>query len=116
MKVECVDCKTIFEMDKKTQGIYFDMMADSVTIECPCCGKSKTYRRFQEPKREWETIKMDEFDVSCDQQNGNGLYDVPAHEVLISFNNDNDAAAFIEWFQLKRDDFETFFHEQFDVI
>lgn len=53
---------------------------------------------------------MDDFDVSCGQQNRNG-YDVPEHEVLLTFNNDNDAAAFIEWFRVRRGDFEKYFHD-----
>lgn len=42
------------------------------------------------------------------------MYDVPDHEVLISFNNDNDAYAFVEWFEDNRELFETYFKEHFD--
>ena len=35
-----------------------------------------------------------------------GLYDVPDHEVLLSFNNDDDAYKFVEWFELLQDEFE----------
>ena len=34
--------------------------------------------------------------------------DIPDHEVLLSFNNDDDARAFVEWFTLRQDDFESF--------
>ncbi len=56
---------------------------------------------------------MDDYDIINDGQHG--LYDVPLHEVLISFNNDCDAIAFVEWFENNRDEFEKFFHENFDL-
>jgi len=38
---------------------------------------------------------------------------IPEHEVLISFNNDDDAYAFHEWWQKRgKEDFEKFFSEE----
>lgn len=46
-KMECPHCKAKFQMDRKTQFIFWDMMAEEVAVKCPVCKKSKTYRRFQ---------------------------------------------------------------------
>ena len=49
---------------------------------------------------------MDKFEII--NAHRHGLYDVPDHEVLISFNNDSDAYAFIEWFYKNQKDFEAY--------
>lgn len=49
---------------------------------------------------------MDKYDIISDHRHG--LYDVPLHEVLLSFNNDDDAILFVEWFEDHRNDFEAF--------
>ena len=35
-------------------------------------------------------------------------YDIPDHEVLLSFNNDDDATLFMEWFEHHKDSFQGF--------
>ena len=47
---------------------------------------------------------MDQFEII--NAHRHGLYNVPDHEVLLSFNNDDDAYKFIDWFELVRADFE----------
>ncbi|MGD2072937.1 MAG: hypothetical protein PVG65_05570 [Candidatus Thorarchaeota archaeon] len=49
---------------------------------------------------------MDEYQIISGHQWG--LYNVPEHEVLISFNNDYDARAFEEWFYKNKKSFEKF--------
>jgi len=47
---------------------------------------------------------MDKYEII--NAHRHGLYSVPNHEVLLSFNNDDDAYKFIEWFESNSDDFE----------
>ena len=56
---------------------------------------------------------IDDYDIISGHKHG--LYDVPEHEVLMSFNNDNDAVAFIEWFNENREKFEEYFGKYFDI-
>lgn len=56
---------------------------------------------------------MDDYDIITGHRHG--LYDVPEHEVVMSFNNDNDAVAFIEWFNENREKFEEYFGKYFDI-
>jgi hypothetical protein len=56
---------------------------------------------------------MDEYQVINEHRHG--LYDVPLHEVLISFNNDQDALAFIDWFEENRKNFEEFFDKYYNI-
>ena len=49
---------------------------------------------------------MDKYEVI--NAHRHGLYDVPEHEVLLSFNNDDDAYKFVEWFEIFSDDFECY--------
>ena len=41
-------------------------------------------------------------------------HEIPEHEVYLSFNNDSDAHAFVEWFEKNRTDFEKFVDEEFE--
>ena len=47
---------------------------------------------------------MDKYEII--NASRHGLYSVPNQEVLLSFNNDDDAYKFIEWFESNSDDFE----------
>jgi hypothetical protein len=53
---------------------------------------------------------MDQYEMISGQQHG--LYDVPEHEVLLSFNNDDDACLFAEWFYKNGRDFEAFVNKR----
>lgn len=53
---------------------------------------------------------MDKYNVI--NAHRHGLYDVPDHEVLISFNNDDDAYLFVEWFEKNSESFQSFVDER----
>ncbi len=48
----------------------------------------------------------DSFQIITGQRNV--TYTIPEHEVLISFDNDDDALAFTEWFYQNRESFDRF--------
>jgi phage FluMu protein Com len=49
IEIKCPDpnCKSKFKLPKIIRDVYFDMMAEAVTIKCPVCKKVKTYRRLE---------------------------------------------------------------------
>ena len=49
---------------------------------------------------------MDKYEII--NAHRHGLYSVPNHEVLLSFNNDDDAYKFIEWFEINSNHFEDY--------
>ena len=49
---------------------------------------------------------MDKYEIINSHKSG--LYDVLAHEVLLSFNNDDDAYKFIKWFEINSNHFEDY--------
>ena len=55
------------------------------------------------------TKKIDKYTFNAE----NTYYRVPEHEVLISFNNDDDAYAFNEWWYKRgKEEFEKFFSKE----